>query len=273
MLKLLFWNLDKKEMMPEVESLAGDHQAHILIFAEDPMTTVSRLVSLNRNQPNYFITPTACKRIKIYTSFGDRFIASRRESPYFTMREISLPKRQPFLLFALHWKSLMWRNISSQTSALIEMARIIREEEDRCGHRRTIVVGDFNSEPFSEGMTLSNGMHAVMCRQVASREQREISPFGSFPLFYNPSWSLYGDDRSDPPGTYYRTSAEENCQFWHIFDQVLIRPALLPYLPKNSINILTTAGGENLLNKSGFPLASDHLPILFTFDIPTITRS
>lgn len=269
MLRLLFWNVNRKDLSSEIRVLATEHQIDILILAEDPVSTGTRLSSLNKELSNYYITPSVCERLNIFTSFGDALIKLKRESKYFTIREISLPTHQSFLLCALHWKSLRNRSPSSQNSALIQLAHVIREEEDMCGHRRTIAVGDFNSEPYSDGMTAANGMHAVMCRNVASRGEREVSPFGDFPFFYNPTWSVYGDDRESPPGSYYYRSSEDNCQFWHLFDQVLVRPQLLPFLPKDSTHVLTKAGSSSLISERGIPTSSDHLPILLNFDLPT----
>ncbi|NEQ95682.1 MAG: endonuclease/exonuclease/phosphatase family protein [Cyanothece sp. SIO2G6] len=266
--RVLFWNLNRKVLRDEVSYLAHRHDVDILILAEDNVSSLFRLSVLNAHSPTYFATSTACERISIYTTFSDRFISLRHESPYYTFREIHLPALLPFLLVAIHWKSLMWRSKESQTIALTEIGRIIREEEASCNHRRTIVVGDFNAEPFENGMVAANGLHAVMSHSVAARGQRTLSPFGSYPFFYNPMWSLYGDENDGPPGTYYRSSSEELCQFWHMFDQVLVRPELSPHLPRPSVKVVTEAGDTSLVNASGHPTLSDHLPLLFTFGLP-----
>jgi len=53
--------------------------------------------------------------------------------------------------------------------------------------------------------------------------------------------------------------------FWHMFDQVLIRPALLNYFDNRNLQILRTAGEVSLVTKNGLPdkSKSDHLPLLF----------
>jgi hypothetical protein len=162
----------------------------------------------------------------------------------------------------------MWRHDFSQSAAYIELGRVVREAEKERDHRRTVIVGDFNADPFDHGISAATGFHGVMSRNVATRMDREVSPHGKFPFFYNPSWSMFGDENSGPPGSYYRTSAEEFCQFWHIFDQCLIRPELVPFLPEKSFSVLTSAGEKPLVSDNGTPNLSDHLPILFKFGLP-----
>jgi endonuclease/exonuclease/phosphatase family metal-dependent hydrolase len=181
-----------------------------------------------------------------------------------------MPALDSFLLVAIHWKSLMWRTKGSQDGALFELSRMIMEVEKARGHDRTVVIGDLNSEPYYDGMISSSGMHAVMSRAVASRGSREVSPFGASPFFYNPMWSLYGDESDGPPGTYFRQGTEELTQFWHVFDQVLVRPALVPLLPKKSVQVPTAAGTISLISASGVPTASDHFPLIFDFGIPIL---
>lgn len=51
-----------------------------------------------------------------------------------------------------------------------------------------------------------------------------------------------------------------------MFDQVLIRPALLDRFATQDVQILHTDGERSLLSSRGIPdtsIASDHLPILF----------
>jgi hypothetical protein len=267
MLRLLFWNLNRMPLLEEVASLAIRNDIDLLVLAEDDIAAPSRLEFLNRHESRYFMTRSACKRITLITRFSDRFTSIRSETDYYTFREVHLPLRESFLLVAIHWKA-MWRSEASQSAAFYEIGRLIREQEISCAHQRTIVVGDFNVEPYANGMMAGNGLHAVMSRRVAARGQRELSPHGQFPFFYNPMWSVYGDESNGPPGTYYRSSSEEVCQFWYMRDQVLIRPQLLPYLPARSVTVLTEAGTKSLINVNGHPSASDHLPIVFQFDSP-----
>ena len=69
-------------------------------------------------------------------------------------------------------------------------------------------------------------------------------------FFYNPMWSKFGDAGPAPPGTYFRNKGEDVNYFWHMFDQVLVRPALLDSLPNDGVSIVSRVGDMDLLKKS-----------------------
>jgi len=106
-----------------------------------------------------------------------------------------------------------------------------------------------------------------MSKQVAQRKTRRVSG-RDFDLFYNPMWSHFGDAGNRPSGTFYYEKAEHVNYFWHIFDQVLLRPDLIGGFA-DDLKILTMAGNIPLVDRNGRPdrkNASDHLPILLGLD-------
>ena len=118
-------------------------------------------------------------------------------------------------------------------------------------------------------MVTARGFHAIMDRKVAARNSRIVKG-ERYPLFYNPMWSHFGDAGEPPPGTYFRADASHICHFWHMFDQVLLRPALLDFFQPHNLRILTSTGTTSLADKDGTPnssLASDHFPIVISLDI------
>jgi len=124
-------------------------------------------------------------------------------------------------------------------------------------------------DPFEPGLLSAEGLHAVMTRRIAMRETRKILD-QEYPFFYNPMWGFFGDLTRGPAGTYYYRSSELIAQFWHLFDQVLVRPELLRHFNPDRLQILQSVGGISLIGDSGYPdskVASDHLPVSFTLDV------
>ncbi len=83
-------------------------------------------------------------------------------------------------------------------------------------------------------------------------------------FFSNPMWGCFGDRTPGPPGTYYYPRGS----YGHLFDQVLLRPALMDALTE--LRILEDDGVESLLTDRKRPRASqasDHLPILFRLNV------
>lgn len=70
-----------------------------------------------------------------------------------------------------------------------------------------------------------------------------------------------------PAGTYYKRDSSVDCRFWHCLDQVLLRPALLPFWNDEKLGIITQIDATPLVTSDGIPdkkNISDHLPLLFS---------
>jgi len=174
-----------------------------------------------------------------------------------------MPHRLPILLACVHLPSKLNRSPDSQLLDCFDLARQIGVEEQRAGHSRTIVVGDFNLNPFENGMVSSSGLNSVMSRQVASRGSRTVDD-RVLPFFYNPMWTRFGDG-VDTTSYFYDASEPVN-YYWNIFDQVLIRPELANRFDTTKLEILRDAGPISLVSGNGRPdrrVGSDHLPIRF----------
>lgn len=150
-----------------------------------------------------------------------------------------------------------------------ELRHKIEDNEARLRHARTVVLGDFNLNPWEQGMISTGGLHAVAQREVALRRARTVSG-RSYAMFYNPMWRLLGDREGALPGTFYHESPSHTGFFWNMFDQVLVRPELLLRFRDESVQIVSRIGEQSLLRENGRPnstLASDHLPIVFDLDL------
>jgi len=123
--------------------------------------------------------------------------------------------------------------------------------------------------PFEDGMISAKGFHAMMTRKLTEKTERVVQG-KTYPFFYNPMWGHFGESLPTPSGTYYHSRSEHIAFFWNMYDQVLIRPALLPYFDSEDLFILTSDGKNSLLTSNGTPdsqSSSDHLPILFKLNI------
>jgi hypothetical protein len=120
--------------------------------------------------------------------------------------------------------------------------------------------------PFDIGVVSAIGLHGVMTRHIAQRGRRIVQG-QEYNFFYNPMWAFFGDGTAGPAGTYYYQNAEHKVFFWNVFDQVLIRPTLLPCFDNSDLKILDSDGENQFLSVNGTPnddLYSDHLPITFS---------
>ena len=218
----------------------------------------------------------SCERIEIYTRFSPEFSQPVLDGTYFTIRNITIPDQIDILLAVVHFPSKLYWNEANQALQSVHLAGKVRAAEDQVRHSRTILVGDLNMNPFEHGVVSANGLHAVMSRVTAMKQSRVVQG-ERYPFFYNPMWSLFGDGRGGPPGTYYYSKSTLVTYFWNMFDQLLVRPELLSSFSNENLQILTSAGNSkqgssttSLLTKDGRPnskTASDHLPLLFSLSL------
>jgi hypothetical protein len=264
----LFWNIARQPISSLISKLALTHEADVIILAESDIPGAELLIALNQHSSQYQLPFGVCERIQVFTRFHSGFLSPVYEDDYTSIRKLNLPGHPELLLVMTHLPSGLYQNPGSRSAACVELARLIANEEQRAGHERTIVVGDLNINPFEPGMISSTGLNAVMTKGIAAAGARTVKR-RSYPLFYNPMWNLFGDGSGGPGGTYFYGRAEHETHFWHLFDQVLLRPSLVTSFPSRDLRILTSVNGLNLLDSRGQPdrgVASDHLPIIFSLN-------
>ncbi len=266
----LFWNLYKKDLRQNLRRLAVRHEVDVFVFAEcDSVAAVLQGLNPENQVADYsYAEGNTAHRIQIFTRFPEAFFRTVREESRYTVRKISLPGKPEILLAAAHLLSLTHVGKFDQTFGAQQFAQMIRDGEAEAGHNRTIVVGDLNMNPFDDGVVAANALHGVMTKQLVNRGQRKVQG-QTTPMFYNPMWNRFGDHPTRPPGTYYYDKTGLACHFWNVYDQVLIRPSLLPYWNDDDLHILTDDGEVSFVTHAGKPDAknvSDHLPLLFQLD-------
>jgi hypothetical protein len=267
MLTFIFWNLNRKPIADLVGALARENKADFVILAEPKSGSVEMNNALNRESPDYKFHPIQPKRLMFFSKF-EGLHKPVYESAYFSMLHHSLPGRPRFLLVIAHLASKLYSSDASQALECQRFARSIREVERKLRHSRTIVLGDLNSNPFESGLVGANALHGVMSRQLAAHESRLVHG-EEYPFFYNPMWNHFGDEQG-VPGTYFYSRSEHVNYYWNIFDQALIRPELLKFLPPKSVEIIEKIDSTSLLLTNGEPnrrAGSDHLPIKLTLEM------
>ena len=270
MLRFLFWNLGRKASLNLLTMMVEEHDVDILVLAEagsfTPPVVVAELNSPPKPRPYHHAWPNISKRVHIFMRFARELVSPIFDSDRMTVRHFKLPGRSDFLLAGVHLASKLHVRDDQQASRCVDMARDIRDQERKVGHQRTIVVGDFNMNPFEPGVAGAPGLNAVMSRAIAARGKRTVES-RDHSFFYNPMWNHFGEQGRNPPGTYYY---ENSTHLWNMFDQVLIRPELMSRFVEDSLTVVTSVGSEPLVSGSGLPRrgpVSDHLPLLFAIDV------
>lgn len=288
MTTFLFWNLRGKHakswarrsthLATSLGRLAVEHEVDLVVLVECRFTPGEVVEVLNAAGSGGFIhEPSLSSRVRIFArspvAVAPQFDAA--QDGRLTIRRVTTGAGTQVILAGLHFRSQMAWDDTEQALAAAGVGRAIADVEDALEHRRTVLVGDLNMDPFAPGVTAAQALNAVMTRDIARRGTRRVGG-EEFRYFYNPMWGAFGDRTTGPPGTYYYSPPGPAGRYWHLFDQVLLRPALMDTLAE--LRILHTDGGDSLLTRRGRSLLtrrgrprlsrySDHLPLLFRLDV------
>ena len=258
-MRFLFWNTyNNTDINPIICEIVEEQNINTIILAEYK-DSVDDLI-LHLFQKGILMHPyitLGCDRITMLGTNENVFPS--RQDTYYTMQIVE----KDFLLCAVHLPSRLHADPSTQLMKSHSIAYDIELAEKESGSLESIVVGDFNQNPYDHGCLGATGFHSIPVAAETKRLSRKILGEDR-KMFYNPMWNLLGDFQY-PPGTYYYKSSQEKTEFWNIFDQVMIRPQLRNRFVDTSLKIITETETTSLVDKNRHPSKkiSDHLPIVF----------
>lgn len=269
MLTILFWNTARRDLSSLIREVVAEHTPELVVLAESSAKASILSVSLSQTVAGAYRVIRTPSRVSRPLQILSRLPAGRvfhvQESRDLTALRVDPVVGPELLVCGVHLPSKLHLEDAEQALLATRLRKEVEELERRRGHARTLLVGDFNMNPFEHGIVGSESLHAVPGRKVAMRGSRVVSG-DERRFFYNPMWRFFGDSDSSPGGTYYRGDSSPVCYFWNVFDQVLIRPGIIEALPGDGVGVLSSVGDDvSLLTSSGIPNSkdfSDHLPLL-----------
>lgn len=261
-INFLFWNLKKNsKSIYCLKDILAENGIDVFILSE---VSTRDLIWINQNLLNYKPTLQLPKNRTFLFYKNHHLIKKVKDSHYYSFFEILNTSFEKVLLVTVHFPSRLWKREKEIGYQAQITKRDIVKFETEYRYKHTLVVGDFNLNPFSEEIVSTEGFHAVMSKEIAKKEDR-IVDFVKHRYFFNPMWFLHGNINNEVMGSYYYHKNSIS-YVWNLFDQVLIRPSLIDYFDFEYLNIISSVTGHSLLNKQGQPdskVYSDHLPIKF----------
>ncbi len=269
MTSFLFWNLQKKDLRHVLADAVKERAVDILVLAESVVPDHEIATALNASTGGgYLALPDAMPddKVRVVTRIpANRWTRRYSDSTRLMIWSVEVGRHPGILLAGVHLRSKLRSSPDDQRFHARPVAEEIGRTEDAVGHQRTVLVGDLNMDTFEAGVTAVDALHAVMTRTIAGRATRTLAD-KQYRFFYNPMWSLHGDRTAGPPGTHFHYDADSSdLLYWHMLDQVLLRPELMDAL--HGLEIVDRVAGRSLLTpRAGHPdssLYSDHLPLAF----------
>ena len=259
-LKVLFWNAHKNvDINSTICELVAENNISIVVLAEytaniDDLLDTLRL-QYGLQMRRYY---SCCDRITMIGEVND--VEVRFDNDHTTIQIINGKD----ILCCTHLNSKIYSDHEAQRQIMIEqlMREICAIEKD-IDSENTIIVGDFNINPYDASCIDARYFHSIPVYEEAKRKSRVVAG-NEYAMFYNPMWRFLGD-RKQPYGTYYHNNSNSINTYWNLYDQVIIRPVLRERFVDDSLKIVTETQSKYLLDVNGHPdkAISDHLPIIF----------
>ena len=258
-MKYLFWNTQRnKDINETICELIVEHGISFVVLAEYSADVSELLELLAYHDVSMSEYRNCSERITILGQVQS--IEPRTDTDHAIIRIIN----KKDILCCVHLNSKIFSGHEEYREILIEqIVNDIRNVEQELGTENTIVVGDFNLNPYDTSFVNARYFHGLPVYADAERKSRTVAG-KEYYMFYNPMWNFLGDFK-EPYGTYYHGGSDAINTFWNIYDQVIIRPALKDRFVNESLKIITETETKFLLDHNGHPnkKISDHLPIIF----------
>jgi hypothetical protein len=175
MVTFMFWNTKGALLYNEIGTICQDYDIDLAIFAESKLERVPLLEALNPTGPRYFIElPAIGRRLQFFTRYPLEWIEPRYDGRHVSIRLLKHPLGGELLIVAVHLPSKLHQRDEDQEFHVRNLLDVISEQERNIGHNRTLVTGDFNMNPFENGMIVADGFHAVMDKKIAKIINRRV---------------------------------------------------------------------------------------------------
>lgn len=272
-MRILFWNTNKKSFIGDIIQLTKDQDVDFFVLAECPLSSDYIAKELTKSTKRKFYSLSSKienRKFKIVSRFKIEIITNFDKDygkKSWTINKIKFPGNSYLSIIAVHLPSKLYWDDHSLSMEAINLMKQIRNYEIKNG-KNTLVIGDFNMNPYDIGMTSTLGLHGEKHRDISKKRGRVVHG-EYYDYFYNPMWNLLGDNNENF-GSYYFPKSVHNNVKWNIIDQVLLRPSLIQFFDDKKIKIIKRIGKKALLDKKSNKinkLVSDHLPLFIQLNI------
>jgi len=284
MTTIVTWNLNKKQttlLKDSILEIIADNKPDIIAFQEAYGTWINTLLNTQYDEINYPKSSVG-SGVRVFLLKGKYKQYSVQRTDNKKLVFIHLKDNitnVEFNIAAVHLYSKVGNTERQQLWKNLPLVQKIKEfEQTSTSNNKTILIGDFNHNPFENDLSDPNMINGVGCKILIST--LTTNPLSKIDLnfWYNPMWNLMGDfdfrtNGNRVTGSYFRYTEDET-PIWNLLDGFLLRPSLMDKVNYNLTEILSSTTKTKFLKP--FTIRkdeslikddlSDHLPIKLTLN-------
>ena len=252
-MKIVFWNLYKKENSKHIRNLLLENDIDIAIFAEYEGLNLPKL---KKDNPEFHIADNMniCDRLLFIYKKEIKYTISQ-EQYYYAVHSFFV-NNKPYIIVGLHLPSNMHSKAEDRKEEIPYIISDVIREEKKQKTERTLIIGDFNANPFDAELILKNMFNAVLFKEIIRKQDIVTHKKRRYKRFYNPMINYITEDNQHY-GTYYYSTGIDALN-WNCYDQVLVRKELIDNL--SDVRFCKSIDRCDLITKNGVPdkSISDH---------------
>ncbi|ETP72475.1 endonuclease/exonuclease/phosphatase family protein [Lachnospiraceae bacterium JC7] len=257
MLNILFWNLNRNDIEDYIAECIGEHEIDIAVFAEYEGV---KFPSLERKLGGKYTRITGIESDKKVTLVAKKTLAIRKVQTTNRYNLYSFDTGvKKYILAGVHLQDIRNYSAADREATIRDLKSNIEKNEDSFKCTNSIVIGDFNANPFGHELTSVHGFNAVLYRDIIEKSDTNKFEDMIYKRFYNPILH-YISEETKMYGSLYNTTNDDT-KYWYCLDQILVRKELANSI--KNMQYLRKINAQNLI-KSVAPKRniSDHLPLV-----------
>lgn len=261
-MKILFWNLKNNSNEKWLSELIRENDVDIAIFAEYQNTSFDDVITKLDNNYIHHDGYGACEKVTLLCKKSIDTTINREQSRY-TLYSC-IVNQQLYNIVGVHLPSPPTSDSNDRKNIIRDIVQDINEREKEAKNRMTIVIGDFNCNPFDEEIIQKDSFNAVLFKSLIVHQEMIKYRDRVWRRFYNPIIHFLSEDTNTYGSLYYSSGSAP--LYWNSYDQILVRKELIDCI--NSLQYIRIITGKGLMRdvKPNSSI-SDHLPLLVDFRI------
>ena len=256
---ILFWNLKRNNLISHITSCLNEYDIDIALFSEHSGTNFSSIQ--NSSDYTFIAGMGGCEKIVMLVK--NNIIANvKQEQSRYALYHIHA-EHSSYIIAGVHLHDRRNTDTATRIACIGRLVNDIKNVESRCKCNNTIIIGDFNANPYDEELLQMNAFNAVLFKDIIRKGETKTIDGVVYRRFYNPTINFISESNKNY-GSFYYTGGSAS-PIWHCLDQVLVSKPLVDNI-RNLVYLKTIAGTSLLKNVQPNEDISDHLPLLVEFN-------
>ena len=257
MLNILFWNLKRNAIEDYIIDCIVENNVDIAIFSEFDKTNFNKIEENLGNMYSRILSVQDDRKVTLIakTTFLVTILQQQNRYNIYSVKTAL----KDYLLVAIHLEDRRNYQPAERIETIRCLVADIEKTEELLGCNNTIVIGDFNANPYDEELLSKFAFNAVLFKTIVNKSELTNPNTLKRKRFYNPILH-YISENTEMYGSFYYEK-DYRTPYWYCFDQILVRKSLVDNI--NHMEYLKRINVKDLL-KNSIPNTeiSDHLPLL-----------